>query len=265
MAPKSKSKDPILAPVRHAYHHTDCRLRCAGSRRTRLACSVLAPPPGGRLPPPHGFPSPPPPPSWKSRKQPGKNRELATSVNIISIQESKHCDGISTDIGDACTNQTLIGDTDFRVKSRSAVEHGTGGGQGGSKGGEGTLGGGSRGERRKTSGWNTKGDAVRWGWSDFRREVAAHTSGTAREGLFLRAKKAEADSIMNSHVVDRTRGHPIETFGVQARPPRLAWPLLYNQKQYFRRFPRGRCGRSLARLEGSSPRDRVVWVHGGLD
>ena len=98
MAPKSKSKDPILAPVRHAYHHTDCRLRCAGSRRTRLACSVLAPPPGGRLPPPHGFPSPPPPPSWKSRKQPGKNRELATSVNIISIQESKHCDGISTEM-----------------------------------------------------------------------------------------------------------------------------------------------------------------------
>ena len=66
-----------------------------------------------------------------------ENRELATSVNIISIQESKHCDGISTDIGDACTNQTLIGDTDFRVKSRSAVEHGTGGGQGGSKGGRG--------------------------------------------------------------------------------------------------------------------------------
>ena len=155
--------------------------------------------------------------------------------------------------------------TDFRGRSRSAVEHGTGGGQGGSKGIEGTLGGGSRGERRKTSGWNTKGDAVRWGWSDFRRGVAAHTSGTAREGLFLRAKKAEADSIMNSHVVDRTRGHPIETFGVQARPPRLAWPLLYNQKQYFRRFPRRRCGRSLARLEGSSPRDRVAWVHESLD
>ena len=88
-----------------------------------------------------------------------------------------------------------------------------------------------------------------------------------REGLFLSAKKAEADSIMNSHVVDRTRGHPIETFGVQARPPRLAWPLLYNPKnnisEDFRVWKR--CGRSLARLEGSSPRDRVVWVHGGLD
>ena len=85
-----------------------------------------------------------------------------------------------------------------------------------------------------------------------------------REGLFLSAKKAEADSIMKSHVVDRTRGHPIETFGAQARPPRLALPRLYNQKQHFRRFPRGRCGRSLARLEGSSPRDRVAWVHEGL-
>ena len=87
-----------------------------------------------------------------------------------------------------------------------------------------------------------------------------------REGLFLSAKKAEADSIMKSHVVvDRTRGHPIETFGAQARPPRLALPRLYNQKQHFRRFPRGRCGRSLARLEGSSPRNPVVWVHGGLE
>ena len=106
---------------------------------------------------------------------------------------------------------------------------------------------------------------VRWGWRDFRRGVAAHTSGTAREGLFLSAQKAEAgDSIMNSHVVDRTRGHPLETFGVQARPPRLALPRLYNQKQHFRRFPRGRCGR-LARLEGSSPRDRVMWVHEGLE
>ena len=79
------------------------------------------------------------------------------------------------------------------------------------------------------------------------------------------AKKAEADSIMKSHVVDRTRGHPIETFGAQARPPRLALPRLYNQKQHFRRFPRGRCGRSLARLERSSPRDPVAWVHEGLD
>ena len=43
-------------------------------------------------------------------------------------------------------------------------------------------------------------------------------SGTAaREGLFLSAKKAEADSIMNSHVVDRTRGHPLESFDAQAR------------------------------------------------
>ena len=154
--------------------------------------------------------------------------------------------------------------TYFRGRSRSAVEHGTNGGQGGSKGGEGTLGGGSRGERRKTSGWNTKGDAVRWGWSDFRRGVAAHTSGTAREGLFPSAKKAEDESIMNSHVVDRTRGHPFDSFGAQARPPCLALPRLYNQKQHFRRFPRGRCGR-LARLKGSSPRDRVMWVLEGLE
>ena len=70
---------------------------------------------------------------------------------------------------------------------------------------------------------------------------------------------------MKSHVVvDRTRGHPLESFDAQARPPRLALPRLYNQKQHFRRFPRGRCGR-LARLEGSSPRNRVVWVHGGLE
>ena len=82
------------------------------------------------------------------------------------------------------------------------------------------------------------------------------------EGLFL---SAEADdSIIKSHVVvNRTHSEPLESFGVQARPPRLALPRLYNQKQHFRRFPRGGCGR-LARLEGSSPRDRVAWVHEGL-
>ena len=129
----------------------------------------------------------------------------------------------------------------------------------GMAGGAAGWGAGSRGERRKTSGWNTKGDAVRWGWSDFRRGVAAHTSGTAREGLFLSAKKAENESMMNSHVVvDRTRGHPLESFGAQARPPCLAWPRFYNQKQHFRRFLRGGCGRSLAR-------DRVNWVHEGLE
>ena len=106
---------------------------------------------------------------------------------------------------------------------------------------------------------------VRWGWRDFRRGVAAHTSGTAREGLFLSAQKAEAgDSIMNSHVVDRTRGHPLESFDAQARPPRLALPRLYNQKQHFRRFPRA-VDAPWRRLEGSSLRDRVAWVHEGLD
>ena len=36
--------------------------------------------------------------------------------------------------------------------------------------GDGTIGGGSRGERRrKTSEWRKKGDAVGWSWRDFRR------------------------------------------------------------------------------------------------
>ena len=83
------------------------------------------------------------------------------------------------------------------------------------------------------------------------------------EGLFL---SAEADdTIIKAHVVvNRTHSEPLESFDAQARPPRLALPRLYNQKQHFRRFPRGRCGR-LARLEGSSPRDRVMWVHEGLE
>ena len=47
-----------------------------------------------------------------------------------------------------------------------------------------------------------------------------------REGLFLSAKKAEAgDSIIKSHVVvDRTRGHPLETFDAPSSP-RFASPL----------------------------------------
>ena len=83
------------------------------------------------------------------------------------------------------------------------------------------------------------------------------------EGLFL---SAEADdSIIKSHVVvNRTYSEPLESFDAQARPPCLALPRLYNQKQHFRRFPRGRCGR-LARLKGSSPRDRVMWVLEGLE
>ena len=50
--------------------------------------------------------------------------------------------------------------------------------------------------------------------------------GTAREGLFLSAKKAEAgDSIIKSHVVvDRTRGHPLETFDAPSSP-RFTSPL----------------------------------------
>ena len=83
------------------------------------------------------------------------------------------------------------------------------------------------------------------------------------EGLFL---SAEADdSIIKSHVVvNRTHSEPLESFDAQARPPRLALPRLYNQKQHFRRFPRA-VDAPWRRLEGSSLRDRVAWVHEGLD
>ena len=43
--------------------------------------------------------------------------------------------------------------------------------------------------------------------------------GTAREGLFLSKKADAGDSIIKSHVVvDRTRGHPLETFDAPSLP-----------------------------------------------
>ena len=127
------------------------------------------------------------------------------------------------EIGDACTNQT---DGLSKEQIWCRAWHGMawrGEQQGGGQGLE-------EREERRADGIQR---AMRCDGIGAKGGVAAHTSGTAREGLFLSAKKAEDESKMNSNVVDRTRGHPLESFGAQARPPCLASTTKNNISEDF--------------------------------